>query len=142
LAGLIIVAMSVNISRIIEAKTLPSRAAAAIAGLLLALIVACIGLMPAQSALWFGTEILAGTLLAALFQVQAMRVLATDEATGRAMRWMRMLPGMLPLVSFFVGGSLIADANIAGLYWVAAGILLAIVVSVLFAWVALVEILR
>lgn len=142
LAGLIIVAMSVNIERILKAATLPARAASSLSALLLSLIVACIGLMPTQPSLWIGTEILAGTLIASLFQIRAIQVILGEQDTAPPARWAKTIPGILPLASFAVGGSLVADGNPAGLYWVAAGILLAIVVSVLFAWIALVEILR
>lgn len=52
LAGLVIVAASVNIRKIVEATTLTSRLAAAISALVLALVVSAVGLMPDIDLVW------------------------------------------------------------------------------------------
>ena len=57
LAGLVIVAASVNITVIIAAPALTSRLASAIAGLVLAIVVCAVGLIPAQTAPAFGTAV-------------------------------------------------------------------------------------
>ena len=54
-------------------------------------------------------------------------------------RWVMRIAGTLPLV---VGGASVLLEAGGGLYWIAAGIVFAIVGAVTNAWVLLVEILR
>ncbi|PZU28899.1 MAG: hypothetical protein DI577_09585, partial [Microbacterium sp.] len=62
LAGLVIVAASVNITVIIAAPALTSRLASAIAGLVLAIVVCAVGLIPALTAPAFGIAVVASSL--------------------------------------------------------------------------------
>jgi hypothetical protein len=57
LTGLIFVAVSINLARILEFPGLPERAAETIVQLLGAMIIALIGLVPGQSALVLGVEL-------------------------------------------------------------------------------------
>ena len=79
LAGLLIVAMSVNIAEIMKSPTLPPRAAASIVALVLAITVGALGLVPAQPAVVYGVEILVGAAIATVFQVHAIRVVMREE---------------------------------------------------------------
>src|SRR5688500_10323089 len=74
-AGLLIVAMSVNISTIMASASLPPRAAASIAALVLAIVACALGLVPGQPVWAYGVEVLVATLFAAVFQAHAMRVI-------------------------------------------------------------------
>ena len=49
---------------------------------------------------------------------------------------------LITCVPIVIGGFLLASGNPDGLYWIAPGILVAIVVSVINTWVLLIEILR
>src|SRR5277367_3319354 len=64
LAGLVIVAISINIKEILKYTYLPSRAAATIATLILILLVCMAGLIPGQSSLAFGIEVAIFTVIA------------------------------------------------------------------------------
>jgi hypothetical protein len=55
LAGLVIVASSVNIAEIVKTRSLTARLAAGIAALVLAIVASGLGLIPGISAVWFGT---------------------------------------------------------------------------------------
>jgi hypothetical protein len=59
LAGLIFVAVSINIKKIIEYKGVPGRAAEALSLLIGVLLISTFGLAPNQSEKWLGSEILA-----------------------------------------------------------------------------------
>ena len=143
LLGLLFVAVSINLERILSYKGLPERALETLLLLLGVLVVSILGLMPGQSHVALGLELL-GT--AAIVATIVLRLpAARAEETGREpTRWrvsrlgLRLL-GTLPLL---IGAlSVLFEAG-GGLYWIAAGIVLAIIGAVANAWVLLVEILR
>lgn len=142
LAGLVIVAASVNIERIVRATTLTARLGAAIAALLLVLVVSAVGLIPEVHRVGYGTVVLVSTALAGWFQFHATRVLLTDSETGAGAAWGKSLPGLAPLVAYLIAGVLLVSGDGDPLVFTAAGALLAIVSAVTVSWVALVEVLR
>jgi hypothetical protein len=143
LAGLLIVAMSVNISTIMASASLPPRAAASIATLVLAIVAGALGLVPGQPVWAYGVEVLVATLLAATFQAHAMRVIGRETNVPAADRALKASAGVVPLAAFLVGGVLIVgDAPTPGLISVAVGSILAIIAAIVMAWVVLVELLR
>jgi hypothetical protein len=144
LAGLLIVAMSVNISTIMTSATLPARAGASVATLVLAIVACAFGLVPGQPVALYGVEVLIGGGVAAVFQLHSMRVLATKDRVSTPWgRFAKAAVGVLPLLGFLVGGVLvIAGVAPAGLAFVALGSVLAVITSILLAWVVLVEVLR
>ncbi|MGR0321215.1 hypothetical protein [Agromyces sp. ZXT2-3] len=152
LAGLLIVAMSVNIREIMSSRALPARAGASVATLVLALVACAVGLVPGQSAIAYGIELLVATVVAAGFQVAAVRAILVEGYGSPVARTLRGVVGMLPVAAFALGavlvlvgaGSTDADASTiaVGLAVVAFGALLAIVVAIVMAWVVLVEVLR
>lgn len=142
LAGLVIVAASVNIERIVKAATLTSRLGAAIAVLVLAISVAGVGLIPGMEPVVFGWLVIAGTAVAAVFQVEASRRIYADPSPADRLRPLKVLAGALPLLAYLVGGVLVVVGMDAGLYVVAAGCLIAIASALLVSWVVLVEVLR
>jgi modulator of FtsH protease len=142
LAGLLFVAVSINLTRIVADPGLPGRAAETIALLVNALVIGSICLMPGQSRTALGIEVLVigaiGWAIPVTLQLQnARRPRGPEER--RASRTITTQVATLP---FLVGGvSLIAHRG-GGLYWVAAGILATFVAAASAAWVLLVEILR
>jgi modulator of FtsH protease len=143
LLGLLFVAVSINLERILRYQGLPERALETLLLLLGVLVVSIVGLIPAQSAVALGLELL---VLAAIVATIVLRLPATrtedtgkEPASWRAGRIGIRLMGTVPLL---IGGfSVLVEAG-GGLYWVAAGIALAIIGAVANAWVLLVEILR
>jgi modulator of FtsH protease len=142
LAGLVMVAISVNIKEILALRSLPSRAGAAVGSLILVVVTGGVGLIPQQSAAALGTEILIGTLLAGVLHAVSLSQNRHDDGSPRINRVMRPMMAVLQLGPLLVGAiSLIVGAD-AGLYWIAAGIILTLIGSMLDAWVLMVEILR
>jgi modulator of FtsH protease len=143
LLGLLFVAVSINLERILRYEGLPERALETLLLLLTVLVVSIVGLMPGQGVVALGLELL---VVSAIVAVIVLRLPATRaEETGREpVRWRAgrvgiRLMGTVPLV---LGGlSVLLEAG-GGLYWIAAGIALAIIGAVANAWVLLVEILR
>jgi hypothetical protein len=143
LAGLLIVAMSVNIGEIMKSSTLPPRAAASIATLVLAIVAGALGLMPGQSTAAYGVEVLVSTLVTTVFQVHAIRVISREVRVSTVDRVLKAVSGIVPIAGFLIGAVLIlAGVAGAGLVAVAIGSVLAVVAAIIMAWVVLVEVLR
>lgn len=142
LAGLVIVAASVNITKIVATPTLTARMATAIAALVLALVVSAVGLMPEVTVFWYGVTIIAATAAAAVFQVHATRVIVTDPEPLQTARFAKSALGFAPLVAYLIAGIALLAGHPAGLVLTAVGCLVAIVAALLVSWVVLVEVLR
>jgi hypothetical protein len=141
LAGLLFVAVSINVERILALPGVPERALQALLQLLAVVVVSLMVLAPGQSNTALGLELLAVAtpLLAGSLVLTVRGLRAGREGSGAAIRLSVVLAGTAP---FAIGGiSLIAESG-GGLYWVLAGTALALIGAVLNAWVMLVEILR
>lgn len=143
LAGLIIVAMSVTIKQILASRTLPSRAGATISSMVLILVLAILGLMP-QSDVALGIEIIVASAIALLPPLLMSQRVLTDTTYHVSMliRVSRVIMGVVPVALALVGGILVIGGLAAGLFLVAAGIALIFALSMLNAWVLLVEVQR
>ncbi len=142
LAGLVIVAASVNIDKIVKASTLTARLAAAIAALVLALVVSTVGLIPGIDAVWYGVTVIVATAAAAVFQVHATRVIMTDPEPLQTARFAKSTLGFVPLAAYLAAGIALVTAHPAGLVLMAVGCLVAITAALIVSWVVLVEVLR
>lgn len=142
LAGLVIVAASVNIERIVHTATLTSRLAAAITALLLALVASGTGLIPAVDPVWYGIVIFVCTAAAAWFQTHATIVIVRDPEPAQHARGAKSAVGFLPVAAYLVAGIALTSGHESGLVLAAAGGLIAIVSAVLISWIVLVEVLR
>jgi hypothetical protein len=152
LAGLIIVAMSVNIKTILGINGMTARAATTIAGLVLIVVVSCAALIPFQSwpALSLETAVSAtAVLLLAARSTWVMMRAADERAAASTARGpspagmaLRSLLGIVPVALLCAGGVMTGFAARPGLDLIASGILTALAASSTNAWVLLVEILR
>ncbi|WP_350347463.1 hypothetical protein ABIQ69_12580 [Agromyces sp. G08B096] len=145
LAGLLIVAMSVNIQTIMASRSLPARIAASLATLVLAIAVTALGLAPGQPGWAYGVEVLVATAVAATFEWHAVGVIARDHERSPSLRerLAKSALGVIPLAAYLAGGlALLAGAGSAGLWFLALGAILAIASAIVHAWVVLVEVLR
>jgi modulator of FtsH protease len=144
LAGLVVVAISVNIERILQYKPLPARAAAAVGSFVMALVASLTGLVT-QPTLAFGVELLAFGCGLWVLQFHAIR---TGWQSDRAQRRpgyeavFELVRGQAQVLPFLVAGALYAVEVDAANYVLLAGILAVFVLSMLDAWILLVEILR
>jgi hypothetical protein len=137
LAGLLFVAVSINVDRIIKLEGIPERAMQALMQLIIVVVVSLLFLAPGQSATALGIEALALGLIALALSMRWI----TGEGPGSTIGTRRAvaIAGTAP---FVIGGlSLIAESG-GGLYWILAGVVLGTIGAVVNAWVLLVEILR
>lgn len=142
LAGLVFVAVSINLERILKYEGLPERALETLLLLLAVLLVSILGLVPGQSREALGAELLGANLVLAAVIVRLPSGYTGIDQEPPAWLWTRWgirLAAVLPLIA--AGLSLLAGSG-GGLYWLVAGILFAVLGAVANAWVLLVEILR
>lgn len=142
LAGLVIVAASVNISAIVASRTLTARLGTAVATLVGALVVAAVGLVPHLELFWFGVTVLALTVILLVFQIITIRLLVAERNSDRRSRVSKSLLGMFPVTAYAIAGVLGLAGSPAALIATAVGAILAIVAAIVVSWVALVEVLR
>ena len=140
LAGLVFVAVSLNLEQILGYPGLPERAFATLALLITPLVVSLFGLAP-QSNTAIGIELIAtgvifGGGLAVLTRLSLPPGGKRSWLVGRA-----TIAGLGTLPIAIAGPTLLAEDG-GGLYWALGGMLAALVGGVTNAWVLLVEIRR
>jgi hypothetical protein len=143
LAGLLFVAISINLDRILKGSGLPGRAGEAIVLLAAVLVVSTLVLVPGQSRTALGAELLVAGLVAWLILVGIhVRAIRGRVGPSRAMLGGRVVMAQTAALAFLVAAvSLLLRAG-GGLYWLVPAVVLCFVVAVLDAWVLLIEILR
>jgi hypothetical protein len=144
LAGLVIVAVSVNINRILQHPQLPARAGAAVATLILILLSSMATLIPQPTRI-LGAELLFFGISCWALEIYSSR--KSIEARVQSHRpWhesvLQVVFGQLQTLPFIGGGAWMLLNNPNGLYAIAFGILVIFFASTANAWVLMVEILR
>lgn len=140
LAGLLFVAISINLDRIIGGEGLPERALEAVLVLVGVLVMAIIGLVPGQSRGVFGAELFVAAVALGFAVLRPIRVVpANGPRFYVPTRWGMRLAVTLPLI---IGAGSVISGDGGGLYWVVAGMIFGVLAAVANAWVLLVEILR
>jgi hypothetical protein len=142
LAGLLFVAISINLRLILSAPVLPVRAASALGALILALVVSILILVPGQSRTVLGAELLVcavPTWLATTYgYVRAGRAEQQSRFEYGSDLGIAQL-AVVPIIG--AGVSLLAGAG-GGLYWLVPALIFAFVSAAVKGWVLLVEIMR
>lgn len=144
LAGLLVVAMSINIKEIMALPTLPPRAAQTLIIIAAALVLASLGLFPRQSLTAFGWEAVVTGIVVALTGALEVRNLFARREKADPLFW-SLYPLLLVIITALpalVGGLLLVNGDETGLYWIASGIIIAFITTLQGGWVLLVEILR
>jgi hypothetical protein len=142
LTGLLFVAVSINLNKVLAFPQLPGRAAESLLMLVGVMVASACCLAPGQPRTVLGTEILAVSLVIWVYPMVIQG--RTPRLPNSPRHWIitRALThqtGALPLV--VAGISVLAGAG-GGLYWLMAGTLLSFGASILNAWILLVEIQR
>jgi hypothetical protein len=143
LAGLLFVAVSINLAEVLQRPGLPGRAAEAV-GLLVAVLVACtLGLVPGQSRTVLGAELLATGLLSCSIQF-GIHLHAARHHVGPSTAALigRIALAQAAVLSMPIAGISVLLGAGGGLYWLVPAVTLSVVVAVLDAWVLLIEIQR
>ena len=141
LTGFVVVAISINLARILSYEHLPTRAAEALIGPVGAITATSLVLIPDQPVALLGAELIAVCLIIVVAPI-VFQARAWSSRPDIGERITRAATSEGFNLTFIVGGALIFAGAHAGLYWIAAGDILCIIAIVLSAWVLMVEILR
>jgi modulator of FtsH protease len=140
LAGLLFVAVSINLTRIIEIPNLTVRAFEGLLFLFAVLVISSLALIPGQSANTFGVEVvISGGIL---WVSQTIALARTWRREGKYHPTIRVVFNQIPPLPIISAGVQILAGRAVGIYWLVPGILLCIFAGILGAWVLLIEILR
>jgi modulator of FtsH protease len=143
LTGLVVVAISINLSRILAFAQLPGRAGESLTLLVGPLVVASVALIPGQPALALGLEVLTIGLATTGFPlVNQARTWRNARGVSDAQKVERVIVNLASSAPFVVGGLAIAFSFDGALYWLAGAIIVSLVAGVWNSWILLVEILR
>jgi modulator of FtsH protease len=143
LTGLVFVAVSINIAKILAAPGLPGRAAESIAQFLQVFFVCMAGMIPRQPAGALAVEIICVALLCWTLQL----ISQINYARSRSVYpqwWLvtRVVQTQLGCLPLFVGAICILSGASASLYWLALGFFFSFLAGVVNAWILLIEIHR
>jgi len=142
LTGLIFVAVSINLTKVLQFPQLPRRAAESLIMLMATLFVAATGLIPGQPRAVFGAEILLVALACWIFPMVLQRRDAHLPDTRPSWVVIRALTHQVAVLPLVVGGASIVAGAGGGLYWLVPGTLFSLSAGLINAWVLLVEIQR
>ncbi len=142
LAGLVFVAISINIERILKLEGVAELGLITLILLVGVLIVSLFGLIPDQGSESFGYEVLALSVVSSAAVAFLVKRSLAGVGPGEGRLTSRLVLPMFGTVPYLVGAVLLLAGTDSGMYWVFAGMIGAIIAAVMNAWVLLVEILR
>ena len=143
LTGLVFVAVSINLRPILDIPGLTSLVAESLVQLLGAAFLALAVLIPQQSGVVLGIEVL--LLVAALWLIQLTSQVAYLRAdTGHPLQWAatRVLRTACASLPFLIAGVMLVRGSTTGMDWMTLGVFFSIIAGVSNAWVLLVEVAR
>jgi hypothetical protein len=143
LTGLVFVAVSINLEKVLAYPSLPGRAAESIIQLFGVLMITTLCLIPGQGPKLLGWELsVLGLLLWTVPSVVQARYLLQKRAEPWHWIGTRVMFNHLATLPVLAAGiSLVVHAG-GGLYWLVPGILFSFIAGIFHAWVLLIEILR
>jgi hypothetical protein len=142
LIGMLVVAISINLGRILSIAHLPGRAAGALVPLAGALVISILAFVPGQPPAVFGAE--AGLTGAVIWVMTGLMLLRSKPQAGMPAGWLwsHLLLGQAQSLPFVIAGVLLILGLPGGLYWTVPGLAFAILGGIINTWVLLIEILR
>jgi len=143
LAGLLFVAVSINVREIVGTAGLPARALEALVLLVTPLVVAVVLLVPGQSRRVVGAELVVAALaVGSVLVLQDRRSRVDDVHSPRGSRLFRVTVDGVVFASVAAAGATVLAGAGGGLYWLVPTTLAALLGGLTNAWVLLIEILR
>jgi hypothetical protein len=144
LAGLLFVAISINLTRIVAVSGLPERAAITLTLLIAIVIVSTMGLIPDQPRVVFGAELLLfGSAVTYVVYMLRSRLAGTEAVKlSPVSAPFREFGNFITTVPLALAGALEIAGVPGALYCMAPAIVASFAIAGLNAWVLLVEILR
>jgi hypothetical protein len=139
LAGLVFVAISVNVSAMVKDSTHRNRAIGTLSGFTAAFLVCTFGLFVGQGYMLFGLEWLVISIIAGYIYVHGY-FLAREEGSSSTLSVLRTLAGTGCYLIQIVGSILLIAGNVVGLYVAATGLTLFFPLMISGAWLLIVGI--
>jgi hypothetical protein len=143
LMGLVFVAVSINLQKIMSFPGLPGRAGESILQLFQVFLISTVCLVPEQSSRTLAIEVLAISLSSWIVQLVMLRsYLRIMGDHPKSWITYRAALSQLATIPFLVAGLMLLEGSETALYWLVPGFVFSFVAAVISAWVLLVEILR
>src|SRR5580658_1911384 len=144
LTGLVFVAVSINLTRILSIPGLPGRAFEALLQLLQVFFIASLALLPHQTAQMLASEILPVTVVSLIGQFISQMRYAKVRSYAHPRHWLysRTIMGLIATLPLCACGVMLLLGNSAWTGILVLGIVLSFVAGVMGAWVLLIEIMR
>lgn len=143
LSGLIFVAASINLAKILAIPILIDRALESIILLLNILLVSALALIPGISAHAEGSKFLFNGFIVWVCMVYLdRRIWRNSEKEHRRHAIQNTIFSQLAVLPYIIGGIMVVYQGYDGIYWVIPGIFISFIKAVIDAWVILVEIHR
>jgi modulator of FtsH protease len=143
LTGLVFVALSVNLGKIVAFPGLPGRAAESILQFLEVFLISTLALVPRQSERTLAIEFIAVSFALWLAQI-AGQFRYLKQRAGHPWSWFvnRAILSQIATVPFCVAGIALLVGSPGALYWLVPGCVFSFIAGGMSAWVLLVEIQR
>jgi hypothetical protein len=143
LAGLLVVAISINLERILQFPSLPHRAGQTLVLVTLPLVTSLLLIVPGQPRAALASELLLiGLVTGSFMLVRDARTPMSEQESRVSRLFARILPSILTCGCLVVAGATLAAEGGGGLYWLVPAVLASFIFGLINAWVLLVEILR
>jgi len=143
LTGLLFVAVSINLSRILVTPGLTGRVAESLVQLFGVVAIATTYLVPGLHLRTLGVLLLGITSIVWAMQVYTQaRYVAARMGNPRHWILARIMQTQVSCIPFFVSGVLFLVGSSVAPYWSAVGLMLSLAAGIASAWVLLIEILR
>ena len=144
LTGLVCVGVSINLTKIMALSYLPNRALEALVALVVVLFISSLLLIPGQTFLAMGLEVLLIGLLdwitTGLLQLNILRKMQAQYRLAYLSSIVVICQAAA--LSFVIAGVVLLISGSSGLYWIVAATLLSFLAAFTDAWVLLIEINR
>jgi hypothetical protein len=143
LTGLVFVAVSINLTKILMSPGLPGRAAESIAQFLQVFFICTAALIPGQTGQVLGIEVISIALLCWALQIYSQIIYARSRS-GHPKWWLiaRTLTTHLSSIPLLIATPWLLYGASPGLYWLVPGFVFSFLAGVLNAWILLIEINR
>jgi hypothetical protein len=143
LTGLLFVAVSINLARIISSPQLTPRVAKALVTLIGILFAASLCLVPGQSKNLLGSEL----VVLGAFDWVVITLMLRAHSHGnayisRSQKWLYGVLAQMATIPLILCGASLLCLRGGGLYWLVVAVLLSFASSLIDAWVLLIEIQR
>ena len=143
LTGLIFVGVSVNLEKITTRATLINRALEALVALIVVLFISSLLLIPRQTFLAIGIEVLLigllGWMIVSFLQLNSLRKM---QPQYRVQFIPYIVLSQIAALVFVIAGIVLLILGPNGFYWIVAGTLLSFLAAFIDAWILLIEINR